>query len=1256
MSEDIDIKKHDLIEKPRVRNIFSDLTVLGRKIIVGADHGELQKESKSKTLNRQGKLCLKKQTIIDENVEELETEKNLILEPSNPDESKKIRKSLLHSNIIVFGNKYSKTCDNKLKYHAKINIKDISHYLKKSKSYCRICKKLFLKTSMFEEHKILSHKDMFNKNGEYKILNHEDIVVDSNRDSIGGQENNTRDGEINISEENETNKCYHCKQIFSTRKLLIEHMYEVLDKNAKIKINNVDKHCKTKNNSNENAQQVVKKTVENSKDEGIQDTNSLPKTILVNESISENESYSGSQNQTEVVCVTNQNEILQCTVCFCYFQHLKFYLKHMERKHKTKVRQFKVVKFNPKCIFCPNSYPTFTQYNLHLRRVHTKLISDTNCEKHNPNQNQENSTVNSNNSVALEQQNTTTLSLESSYDLINDRPLIFKSILFKCLKCEINFLSPKLATSHNVHSEILINWKCSLCEIYFKRSDEVLHLKQHKYTDSFNVVNVEDKDSSKIMIKCAKCPLHIPESDFRRHLNVCGEKINTWHCDVCNIDIYGNLKNKRAHNALHSDIDGKKSDFIIIDDSLLNPEIHIDYMNKSQQVKVTSITGQNIIKKRKRKVDETPNQSKKLLRKLKELSSSNDDHYSKFIFQRPDTPTFLLNLAYCKNCECFINFYYRLEVHVENRCRHLAKRVCNICGIVFTPKTILRHKLFHELNPHLKLQDFRFYDIHTCELILPPVPIYPKCDICEAHFVRKDEIRFHTCSETPNLYCDICELKFASEIALNLHIPFHGYYLPCKSPIERNNLYDVSPDVSKKNKRFKNSVLKKPAVKRHNKEDRNENKSDNVMDVDEPQQLIENDKILAVPEEEHNISFSQENDTNDKRESIEHVYYLYTCEICNVTVAHYDQLVEHCHSHYNNSYRKVATEKCTQCNLIFDHSCMFSHIKEMHESDISSESFVKFTCDLFYFGRSNVEWLNHVFKSVPESRRESILKYAIYKDEYRIKLDVSQQGDPEFTLYQCTKCSIFTEPSDMVDHRKKCKGSDKVYPCHHCGVPFLSAPLRARHLELHERHDLSAKSYRIVVFNRKKDNPLNDLLLKKTNQYVLYKCRNCHGVVDWSLVKSHHCNLYDLKKCTICGLLIYSTAYDKHNARHKTIDTFVASNMRVVMFGQVRGESKETDENYEPVCSFSGIVSDYIFYKCVKCNVCIENLRHSSKHFCLIAAAKFHCPKCNLYFDPGKKKDHYAMHYSEKEITSDSVCVIPFDPQETYSLSRKSLE
>ncbi|XP_041973721.1 uncharacterized protein LOC121729315 [Aricia agestis] len=1270
MSGDIDIVEHDLMENPRVRTIFPDLTAL-KKEIVDPDDEELQKQNTSNTSN-----CHIKQTIKCDSLtcikKELATEENFIEDPFEPDE---IKKSLLQSNLLVFGSKCSKTYDNKLKYNLKINVKDISHYLKKSKSYCQVCKTLFPGKNMFEEHKILNHQHTFRKAEEHKILNPADIVS-NNSDSIGGQENVTRDGQMNLCEENETNKCFHCKEVFSTQELLIEHMYEVLDKKAKMRKSAVDKHYEVKSHDNKNSQQTVKKTVDKSTVKYCTkvDTNSLPKTISVNESMSENESYSGSQNQTEVVLNTSLNEVLQCNVCLCYFQHLRFYEMHMEQKHKTKVRQVKVVKFNPKCIFCPNIYPTFKQYNLHLTRVHsTLIISNTNnCEEQN--QNQENHTAdNSNNSVALEQQNTTPLSLESSYDLINDRPLIFKSVLFKCLKCEIHFLSPKLATSHIVHSEILVNWKCSLCKMFFKRSDEDLHLKQHKYTDAFTVVNVEDKDSSRIMIKCAKCSLHIPESDFRHHLNVCGENMNTWHCHICNIDIDGKLKNKRAHNAIHGDIDGKKSDFIIINDSLMNPQIHIDHMKKSQPVKDTLVTGDRFIceqNNRKRKLDEisdpppvnqsftsdvsirSKSSSKELRRKLKKLLSANDDHYSKFIFKLGDRPTFLLNLTYCKNCDCFIHFFLSLDKHDENRCRHSIKRVCNMCGIVSTPTILPRHKTFHELNPHLKLQDFRFYDIETCEQILPPMPIFPKCDICEAHFVSQHEIRYHTCAEISNLYCDICEMKFASEIALNLHIPFHGYYLQSKSPVERSSLHDVSPDVSKENDRFKNSGLKEPVVKGHNKDDHKI--CENMMDVDEPQELIGNDEPHAVPEEEH-ISFSQENDTNDKRESIEHVYYLYTCEICNVTVAHYDQLVKHCHSHYNNSYRKVATEKCIQCNLIFHISCIFSH-KEMHKSGISSESFVRLTCDLFYFGCSNAEWLNHVFKSVPESKRESILKYAIYKDECRIKLDVSQQGDPEFTLYKCTKCSIFIEPSDIVDHREKCKGSNDKYPCHLCGIALLSAPLRARHLELHERHNLSAKSYRIVVFNLKKDKPLNDLLLTKTNQYVLYKCRNCHGVVDWSLVKSHHCNLNDLKKCTICGLLIYSTAYDKHNARHRTIDTFVASNMRVVMFGQVRRESKENDENNELVCSFSGIVSDYIFYKCIKCNVCIRNLRLSSKHFCLITAAKFQCAKCHLYFDEGKKKGHHALHYLDEEFTTKAICVIPFDPQETYKRLKNGVD
>ncbi|CAK1548518.1 unnamed protein product [Leptosia nina] len=340
----------------------------------------------------------------------------------------------------------------------------------------------------------------------------------------------------------------------------------------------------------------------------------------------------------------------------------------------------------------------------------------------------------------------------------------------------------------------------------------------------------------------------------------------------------------------------------------------------------------------------------------------------------------------------------------------------------------------------------------------------------------------------------------------------------------------------------------------------------------------------------------------------------------------------------------VQKSKRKETSLFF--KC-FSHLTSDSTVQATSAIQVPDTSQkIFYFepkhyGSNNQFWLQHIFNGLPMADIDKILSNAIYKYESRIKLQVSKNGIPEYTEYQCETCHCFVDCLSLFKHINACTRKIKKYSCKFCARRFDSEDASTKHLKLHES-SLDPETCRIVSFNRKIDKKINDLIKANPSRpYVVYQCRNCEGLINRSNFSSHICTYTDLENCNVCGLLLYKSHFADHLRKHKELQSFTVNNMKVVLLGL-----RTPSTNKTKVSSFMGIVCDYIFYRCSKCNVCIKEFRCIAKHFCLIETCKAQCHKCDLYFDEGKLKGHIKLHADDLDFVKDNITLIDFNPKE----------
>lgn len=1003
------------------------------------------------------------------------------------------------------------------------------------------------------------------------------------------------------TETSETYTCFHCEMLFATQKAVIEHLYTIMH------VKNIKSEMRIRKNPDHES------LITTNKKRGI--VNSRHKSVNRNATKNFNHIKNANAKQS-INTKTKKPNILnnlnpskykldtsmyfKCDVCSFYFNSSKLCSRHLIMKHGVISEELKKKPFVPNCVFCLEKMANIKEYNNHIIDMHgikytEKLLNAKQISENEQATNNESGFV----SFAL------------------------KSTLFKCTQCDIHFLSANTAQRHAEHMELLINWKCSKCNRIFKKNDELLHENQHTFSKTFIVHDLSPSALSRVLYNCSKCAIHFAEEQFLNHYRICGiETPIATYCKYC--DILIDESTFESHAMMHNQ--KEPLNFVTIDTDVISIERERSYAPKRKSIEKAETST------KKKKHDMVHN---------------------------------MFNLFCCDTCNSFLN-KQDYDIHVRAQCVKLEKNICKICGLVFTNRNYSMHKDLHCKLGFLKVQDFTFCEVKTKKQICPPVPEYLKCNYCKVIFISEFVLLTHDCSEENFLTCHICEDKLSDD-AFKLHMSFHYYSItnivkddgqesdlcvkekssvnsPCLKD-QRNCTMGVSKLSNVQSKADSNlAKYSRVPSSPSSFESGSNTSSETHCNLRKPSKINCNIDVNVSKSPNSSMVKSVQSSCSTatkmqlKKSNVELVpIIIYSCATCGITVDTYDKVVEHCQIYYEGKEITINTEHsyCHECDLKFDKSCYESHEK-LHQD----RTFFKvLNFDTYYFTSDNSTWIKHVFGSMPQSLIDQIVNKSIYRSECRVKMQLVQDGPPDLTVFQCDKCQCFIDQSTIYKHAVNSCFKLRNHPCTFCGLPFNSSNTQIAHEKIHETANITVKSYRIVAFNKNEDQKLNNFLYNQT-LYTLYQCRNCNGATVKSQIMNHKCDIYSLKKCSECGLLLYGAEFKSHILRHKQLSNFIPNNMKVIMFGD---KTRGTEGNANKIkSSYSGIIYDYLYYRCSKCQVCMKK-KNFSAHVCSVGIYKTQCSDCDLYFLNTKLKSHRKLH-DDPDFKPENVKVIPFDP------------
>ncbi|XP_075982524.1 uncharacterized protein LOC142980853 [Anticarsia gemmatalis] len=1249
MSDEIDIEEHDVLDNPNIKRIFPDLSIIKQEIsqyeaglvtnfenTVAQAVDDLNEDPNATTTMPQNE---KDQTsvhttfkqflasLVDEERENsdnnlsttscADTESDTITSssfslPSTTDN----RVKRLRQNVFIIGSKpcVKQTKRTKEKTQIKIVLDDISDYLHSCRQYCEQCYILFPSVDRLESHMNKIHSNtssVFTKKSSVglkspgskfrceictinlsckgNLTRH--IKMVHNKPGIPQNVPNKTRKSLRESQQNiQTTKpaiedtkaklpkhnCFHCEKVFETRNALIEHIYEVLNATKTNEENNqkskkcddidksnvenksisletkkskervpsqmeLDEH-KSKNHSedinNQNKEKVTQKRlsaplVNRNRSESVETVKDKP------EANKQREARQQSRGKSETSEESNSETEYDDNISADVDEDFTMSKSKVKQKNGTVKNTNGNLHKKHQCYICSQYMHFYKPYTAHMLKNHNikeyyddviKILDfDPQCKFCDKKM----PCIQSyNQHVSKMHQEKWKQEIEVSVEAL-------ESIIFKCLKCGVFFLNSHTAINHSQHQHILGDWRCVQCKKMFKVKDKILHMKQHSLTRNITAYELCEFVLNRVLYKCLKCAVHFTEKEYFVHNQTCDVNVpNSSYCNACDILIYATDMDK--HEQYHQGKKLQALDFILIESEIIKNE-----ENKRRALAKDAFTTSNFA------------------------------------------------LTYCAGCNCFVgDLSGNARAHIEKRCSQINSRICRKCGLIFTSKGYVSHELLHDKVKNLNLQTYYFYDIQTKKQMLPPIPKYPKCEICEVHFLSNQAIKQHVCFQQEHVECNVCKAKL-TEAAYKLHINYHNYKLSSSALTKQQNAQIKLKEIEVKS----------------NKANDGGSKSNNIQNVNGVTEIV------------------NPNRTN----------YVFTCTVCLSSVGTYDEVVLHCQYHYDSKKEKQSSD---------DKQNKISDTCNDHPS-------LRIKFDPFYFRFNNELWQNHIFVNLNQDNIKNILENSVYQYECRLKMEEIQTGPSSMTLYKCDFCRAYVNPTALFSHAQGISKTKKRFPCSVCGLCFSSPSYRSTHEKVHETSDLNIKSYRIVIFNKTEHNDYNKIMLNAQSRFILYQCRNCNEAVEQFERDKHQCRDSNLKECSSCGLLFNRDDYDAHVTKHKEITLFKPERIKVVMFNKV-DKSDQNENKLRP--SFSGTVVDLSFYKCSSCELCVLSESGTTNHVCVAKYLKIRCLYCNLSFAKQDMPEHLKLHENYFDLDYDDFKsnVIPFiAPAEAVSLKRK---
>ncbi|XP_069364436.1 uncharacterized protein [Maniola hyperantus] len=923
-----------------------------------------------------------------------------------------------------------------------------------------------------------------------------------------------------------------------------------------------------------------------------------------------------------------------CKICSCHFRWPAKLRTHMFSFHRTKeIGDVKYVRSDFQCHFCSSKLINNRQYNHHILKHHSKLyygnsadfemISKFQCP-------QCSLCFSSDYSVRihLAAKHGYLGSVEDSKKLANFRKTPKESK--KTALSKLPAKSIKKETQHITRTRPLPKstlFKCNKCYLHFVSCiSAVLHSRtciptskkgNYRCYQCRRTFKIQDKfyhdyqHSSADRFKVIEISRNILNRIICkcRTCEICFDEKNfmTFHTDSCNKDI-PSIQCKECNVWMHAKAMPLHKK-IHASGLTFRDFIFTEYLHVSMAIKEQEKT--NLIEKHKRKTTKIVN--------IKQI--------------RVPIKSDKKSVFYCRTCKCCMRANIQQQKHYIGQCNTDDSQTltCKSCGLRFTKKGFLSHRDIHKMFPKLKLKDLKFIDIQNGKKIAPPFPDFKKCKKCKVTFFSAGALNNHACNSEESKICKYCHEKF-SDLAYKLHLPYHQY-------AETVNIHEdrgINNDMSQMNENIPELIKKYKSLKQ-------------VWNI------------------------------------------LYLCQSCDIVIDSYDKVVEHCQDHFCNmqSYN-VTISHCNICDLNFVDACFKRHQKLHLNDDMDKDSFIILAYK--YESLLSDSWMD-MFKSLTKEQIQLILSKSMYKFTRCVRMKVVSKGSLELTLYQCGKCKVIVAPNRVTEHSQNVNGSCETirqkYGCSICSLKFAYKSHKIVHENLHEIRKLDIKSFRIIQFHADKQFSVTELknvvdevvkhgkeknpeglkfircqhcgkLINKhkygrhiqyheyyniyknkvtsvkentqqnkqtsTSNKILnfYVCRDCKLCVGKSGIKSHICDDSGSKrKCVKCSLMFRSQNLASHYKSHEK-NKFNRSNMRVMYFdGEVIDKKPINRALFETKKLDQKAVT---LYQCTQCTLCIWKKRNLTKHVCSLKSHTFTCELCGLAFLNSRRKVHEKIH------------------------------
>ncbi|XP_063546975.1 uncharacterized protein LOC134754596 isoform X2 [Cydia strobilella] len=781
----------------------------------------------------------------------------------------------------------------------------------------------------------------------------------------------------------------------------------------------------------------------------------------------------------------NKRRIYKCTIC-----DKKFVAPHVLRNHISNIHKLnngkilqrsryrrvldKTMRQN-RCTICAKNFVAPHVLRTHLINIHKINYAGVPHEK---NQNSKNNTTKELDSQIVNHDKTSGWSntcfhckktfdsqkslIEHLYDILQMKRKnteivpVLKSIMFKCNKCDINFTTSQFAANHAEHMEMLINWKCTICNRIFKKEDALSHERQHSVSNNFLVYNLEDLDVTRILYKCSKCAVHFTESNFLYHFRDCGLEVSkSVHCKICNMALdYNIIASHEPENHTEPNY------YTIIESDVIsdNPvkltankyqakdmlqelsesfrevkvvlqRIDSNKVNKSYSVKWSS--DESLSDLESSSYEQTSDSPQKLQKDNNasgfcSTTETTVRNQKKIDLRRKHNLTYY----YCETCKCFVS-RLKKKVHLEARCKKKSKGTCKRCGLTFTTASLMTHISLHKERKDLTLKSFKFFSLYSGQPINPAVPefvntkqpvktqlgrrnlTYYYCETCKCFLTKFNKALFHKrkfCTKIAKATCKHCGLTFTSA-----------------SIMTHRRLHEERKDLTVKNFKFFNLYNGQP--------------------MDPPVLAPE---IISLQQPVNNVAeigHVKRPANNGDRSTKKDVKY-YFCETCKCSVTNFKKNI-----HLEARCKKIPKETCKLCGLTFTTASLMTH-KRLHEEkkDLSLNNFK-------FFNLYNGLAMN---LPVPGNAiiKGSVNNAAEVKKHKRSAKNIKNwQTRRNLTYYYCEtcKCSVTKFRKDVHLEARCSKLAKKT--CTLCGLMFTKQSM-ITHTRLHkEKRDFSFKNF-----------------------------------------------------------------------------------------------------------------------------------------------------------------------------------------------------